>query len=65
MPGDVSEAHAKFEQDCDQCHGTFKKERQDQLCLDCHDHKEVARDIKTLSGFHGRLKKAGQARKSA
>lgn len=61
MPGDISQAHAKFEQDCNQCHGTFKKERQDQLCLDCHDHKEVARDIKSLSGFHGRLKKAGQA----
>jgi hypothetical protein len=60
MPGDVSQAHAKFEQKCDECHGTFEKGQQDQLCLDCHDHKAVAEDIKTLKGFHGRLKKAGK-----
>lgn len=57
MPGDVSSAHAKYEKDCNQCHSKFEKNRQDKLCLACHDHKDVAEDIKQGKGFHGRLGK--------
>ncbi len=53
MPGDVIAAHAKIEEDCAQCHQKFDKAAQDKLCLACH--KEVASDITSQKGFHGRL----------
>lgn len=54
MPGKVIAGHAKYEEDCNQCHKVFKKEDQSQLCLDCH--KDVAKDVGSKRGFHGRLK---------
>lgn len=52
MPGAVSQAHAKYEADCESCHSSFKREDQPRLCLDCH--KEVAADVAGKRGFHGR-----------
>ena len=43
MPGEVSKAHAKYESDCVKCHDRAHKERQTQLCLDCH--KDIASEI--------------------
>jgi hypothetical protein len=54
MPGKVIAGHAKIEQECSMCHVKFDKAAQDRLCLDCH--KEVARDIQTKQGYHGRKK---------
>jgi hypothetical protein len=51
MPGRLAEGHAKYENQCTQCHSAFKKESQNDLCLACH--KEVAQDIKVRQGFHG------------
>ena len=53
MPGKVIKDHAKVEGDCTNCHIPFKKREQNRLCLVCH--KDVAADISTHSGFHGRL----------
>jgi hypothetical protein len=53
MPGEVSQAHAKLEEQCSNCHDKANRERQTALCLSCH--KEVASDINTHTGFHGRL----------
>jgi ubiquitin len=36
MPGKVTAAHAKIEQDCKQCHDRANRERQAQLCSTCH-----------------------------
>ena len=54
MPGKVIQGHAKYEDDCDQCHTVFRKDDQSGRCLDCH--KEVNADVKAKKGFHGRLK---------
>ena len=54
MPGKVIEGHAKVESDCRQCHIRFDRAAQPRLCLDCH--KEVAGDVRTGAGFHGRLR---------
>jgi hypothetical protein len=56
MPGQLSKAHAKFENQCSNCHMPFKKSAQADLCLDCHDHAAVAEDVATGRGYHGRLK---------
>ncbi len=52
MPGPLIRAHEKYKADCTQCHAPFSKETQDNLCLSCHE--DVGKDIKALSGFHGR-----------
>ena len=57
MPGKVTQSHAKFESECRHCHMPFKKSAQAELCLDCHDHKDVADDIVKHRGYHGRIKK--------
>ncbi len=54
MPGPVIEGHAKFEEKCDSCHETFSKKSQRRLCLQCHEHADVAEDIAKKKGFHGR-----------
>ena len=36
-PGELSQAHSEFDQQCNQCHDKADKGKQDQLCLDCHD----------------------------
>ena len=55
MPGKLSEAHAKLESECRNCHAAFKKSAQSELCLDCHDHLAVAEDIASGRGFHGHI----------
>jgi hypothetical protein len=55
MPGPVTKAHEKYEQDCKQCHDTSSKESQGQLCVKCHDHENIADDLVKNTGFHGRL----------
>ena len=55
MPGELSAAHAKFETDCTNCHKFFSKSFQNDLCLDCHDHKNIKQDIKSKKGYHGRI----------
>lgn len=56
MPGEVIEGHAEFEEDCGSCHAAFEKGRQRDLCLDCHE--EVALDIESAVGFHGKFPRA-------
>ncbi|WP_269618274.1 cytochrome c3 family protein [Zhongshania sp. BJYM1] len=51
-PGELSEAHKKFDGDCKACHSSFKDQNQNPLCLDCH--KEVAADLKNNLGFHAK-----------
>ncbi len=55
MPGKLSEAHAKLEGECRNCHAAFKKSAQSELCLDCHNHQAVAEDIASGRGFHGQI----------
>src|SRR5512137_3006535 len=57
MPGEVSKAHAKEEQECAKCHDRADKSRQSALCMDCH--KEVAADVRSRQHFHGRVMKPG------
>lgn len=58
MPGPVIAGHADIESDCKQCHTAFKRERQRDLCIDCHE--DVGADIAAGTGFHGRDESAGQ-----
>ena len=53
MPGALHKDHDGLEKDCDNCHQPFKKAKQDDRCVACHDHKEIAKDIKEKKGFHG------------
>jgi len=53
-PGDVVESHAKVEKECSKCHKKFDKGAQNTLCKDCH--KDIAKDIIELRGYHGKLK---------
>jgi hypothetical protein len=53
MPGKLSSAHAKFEEQCSTCHDRTDRNRQTQLCLDCH--KDVAGDLAQKKGMHGHL----------
>src|SRR5215472_12311335 len=53
MPGKLTAAHAKWEEQCSQCHDRSDRGRQTRLCLDCH--KEIASDLTQHRGFHGRL----------
>lgn len=53
MPGRVSRAHEKQENQCALCHDRTDRSRQAMLCLDCHD--QVAVDLRATRGLHGRL----------
>lgn len=53
-PGKLIQGHAKVESECTKCHKKFDKAAQNTLCKDCH--KDVAKDITEMRGFHGRLK---------
>ena len=53
MPGKLTTAHAKYEEECSKCHDRTDRSRQTGLCLDCH--KEIAADVRQHRGFHGRL----------
>ena len=52
MPGPLSNAHAKLEDDCANCHIVLKKEAQSNLCLSCH--KDIQQDVNAKNHFHGR-----------
>ncbi len=54
MPGPVIEGHAKYEDECRNCHIPFSRAAQNGLCLACH--KETAADVRQGIGFHGRIK---------
>ncbi|MES9857088.1 MAG: cytochrome c3 family protein [Sedimenticola sp.] len=54
MPGKLIDGHSRYEKKCETCHKKLKKERQDELCLDCHDHRNIAVDIEERRGFHGK-----------
>ena len=58
MPGPVIKAHQEYEKDCNQCHDTSDKAKQGQLCMQCHDHKNILDDVRNKEGFHGRLPEA-------
>lgn len=53
MPGKLSQAHAKYENECAQCHSDFDDAAQTGLCRDCHE--DIDADLRTETGFHGRL----------
>lgn len=55
MPGELVRGHAEFEDDCELCHKFFRQAKQNDMCLDCHDHENVAKDIKDGTGYHGRI----------
>jgi hypothetical protein len=59
MPGKVTRAHAKIEEECSQCHDRADRNRQAVLCMACH--KDVAADVRTHTGFHGRLDSVDKA----
>ncbi|MEP7298493.1 MAG: cytochrome c3 family protein [Burkholderiales bacterium] len=53
-PGKLIQAHAKLDEQCTKCHVKFDRNAQDGLCVDCH--KDVGQDLRTKTGFHGRMK---------
>jgi Zn finger protein HypA/HybF involved in hydrogenase expression len=55
-PGDLIQGHAKAETECENCHSHFKKEQQDDLCVKCHSHEDIGRDIADKKGYHGHIK---------
>jgi hypothetical protein len=63
MPGPLSNAHAKLEADCGNCHDRKDRSRQRELCLGCH--KDVASDLRDRRGFHGRRSEIATAQCSA
>lgn len=54
MPGPVIQGHAKLESACKNCHVRLDRGAQPRLCLDCHKH--VASDVRTGTGYHGRIR---------
>ena len=52
-PGKLMKDHAKYEDDCKQCHVKLDRKAQDGLCMACH--KEVGADVRGKTGFHGRI----------
>ncbi len=63
MPGEVVNAHADLESECSSCHKMFDKQRQRQLCLDCHE--EVADDLSQRNGYHGLRSEIGESQCSS
>jgi hypothetical protein len=63
MPGPLSSAHAKLEADCSNCHNRADRTQQARLCSACH--KDVAADVISKRGFHGRSPEVSQAQCSA
>lgn len=56
MPGELTRAHESIEGDCGKCHESFNKAAKNKLCLDCHDHANIKKDIANGAGYHGRIK---------
>ncbi len=50
-PGDLTKAHASFEDDCDKCHKKFDRLAQIGLCKACH--AKVNNEIINKTGIHG------------
>jgi len=63
MPGEVTRAHVKQEENCANCHDRTNARKQSALCLDCH--KDVAADVRERHGYHGRMTNAGVGECSA
>lgn len=59
MPGEVIAGHAEIESECTACHAAFARERQNSLCIDCH--QEAGADQLDGLGFHGRNPQASKA----
>ena len=53
-PGPLIKDHAKYDDDCAQCHVRFDRKAQDGRCMDCH--KDVGADVRGKGGYHGRMK---------
>ena len=53
-PGDLIKGHAKWDDECKQCHVRFDRTAQNELCMNCH--KDVGADVRQHNGHHGRLK---------
>jgi len=51
MPGPVIEGHAKYENECSECHKSFSKQSQSRLCRSCHENIDA--DIANRKGSHG------------
>ena len=49
-PGDLIQGHIKVDKECAQCHKKFDKAAQPTLCKDCH--KDIAKDITEIRGYH-------------
>ncbi|MCP4046010.1 MAG: cytochrome C [Gammaproteobacteria bacterium] len=58
MPGPVIEAHSSFETECKKCHTAFSRSMQSDLCLSCHEHRNVGEDREAGTGLHGRFEPA-------
>jgi hypothetical protein len=56
MPGKVATAHAKYENECTNCHDRTNRSQQTALCVACH--KDIGADQKAGKGFHGRMSNA-------
>ena len=63
MPGKLTNAHAKYEEQCSLCHDRSDRKRQTRLCLDCH--KDIAADARDHHGMHGHLPGIGESQCSA
>ena len=63
MPGPLSSAHAKLEDNCSNCHDRRDRPRQRELCMACH--KDIATDLRDKRGFHGRRSEIATAQCSA
>lgn len=53
-PGKLIQGHARWDDECTQCHVRFDRGAQDRLCMNCH--KDVAGDVAGRIGWHGRQK---------
>jgi len=60
MPGELTRSHEKFEASCEKCHKSFKKTGQNKLCLACHDHANIKKDVSKGTGYHGRIQNIKQ-----
>ncbi len=56
MPGALAKKHSKLQSDCNNCHVRFDRAAQPRVCLACHDHRDVAADVRNHTGYHGRIK---------
>lgn len=53
-PGDLIRGHAKWDDDCSQCHVRFDRAAQNERCMACH--KDIGADMRQRTGWHGRQK---------